>query len=123
MREEIDRLLKVEDIMRIFDYSRVSVYRMVREMREGKESQIPRPLDSGYKRSLRWCRRSVEAFCQARTVPQPPVSIPSPTKQGRRVAKEQEHRRKATKQILERHGIVPNNDNGQEAAGKSLDRQ
>jgi len=106
MKEEIERLLKVEDIMRIFDYSQVSVYRMVREMREGKESQIPRPLDSGYKRSLRWSRRSVEEFCEARAAPPPSVSVvsPSPVKQ----AKAQREQQEATLQALARHNIYPN---------------
>jgi predicted DNA-binding transcriptional regulator AlpA len=66
---EIEVLLGIEDMMRIFGLSRVSIYRKVAAARAG-QSRFPVPLGESKER-LRWCPVSVEAYCKTRSVPQP----------------------------------------------------
>ena len=63
---EIETLLGVEDMMRIFGLSRVSVYRKTAAARAG-QSRFPIPIGENKER-LRWCAASVEAYCKTRSV-------------------------------------------------------
>jgi predicted DNA-binding transcriptional regulator AlpA len=107
MQKEITRdvvaqkiLLGVEDMMLIYDWSRVTVYRKVRDVRAGISQSIPPPI-SGYKEKLKWSAASVEEHLKARATPLPPVDVGSPTKH----AKEKQQQRQATAATLARHGI------------------
>jgi len=60
---EIEPLLKVEDIMKIFGTSRITIYRWVKEARVGK-SRFPAPLN-GYKRRLLWSADMIARFCES----------------------------------------------------------
>jgi len=95
----IEPLLKVEDVMKIFGTSKVTIYRWVNEARAGK-SRFPAPLN-GYKRRLLWSADTIARFCESQAVAQPPVSVPSPSKQ----AKSVQERRAHTETILAGHGI------------------
>jgi len=94
---QIESLLKIEDIMRIFGLSRVSIYRRVSEARAGK-SQFPLPIGKR-KENLRWNATDIEAFCQSRTTSMPVVASP---KQQRKKARANQEVVRAT---LEKHGI------------------
>jgi predicted DNA-binding transcriptional regulator AlpA len=61
---EIETLLGIEDIMRIFGLSRVSIYRKVAAARAG-QNHFPVPLGEKKER-LRWCAASIEAYCNTR---------------------------------------------------------
>ena len=102
---EIEALLGIEDIMRIFNLSRVSIYRKVKEAREGN-SQFPLPLWG--KQKLRWNAADVEAFCRPKTVSQVQVQVNN-SKQQRQSAKDTRARQASVEQALARHGIVINN--------------
>ena len=89
----------VEDLMRLFNLTRQSIYRRLREAREGRGG-LPLPIPTGAKRSLRWTVESVKAFLQsANEKPQitPMPKIESGNARGKRHAE-------AMKQ-LERFGI------------------
>ena len=95
----IDPLLGIKEMMRITGLSRVSVYRKVSAARAG-QGRFPIPVSESKER-LRWCADDVEAYCQARGVPQPPVKIPSPLKETKLTRERREH----TEAILAGHGI------------------
>jgi predicted DNA-binding transcriptional regulator AlpA len=59
---QIEPLLRVEDIMKIFGTSRVTIYRWVNEARAGK-SRFPAPLN-GTKRKLLWSADRIARFCE-----------------------------------------------------------
>jgi len=96
----IDPLLGIKEMMRITGLSQVSVYRKVSAARAG-QGRFPIPV-SDTKERLRWCAADVEAYCQARGVPQPLVKVPSPVK----MTKLQQERRAHTEAILSGHGIA-----------------
>jgi len=76
----------IEDIMRIFRLSRVSIYRRLREAREGRGG-LPLPIPTGTKRSLRWNADTVRQFLQnADSTPPmpPPPTIESAAKRSAR---------------------------------------
>ena len=100
---EIEALLGIDDLMRIFGLSQVSIYRKVREARAGN-GQFPLPV-WGSRKKLRWNAAEVEAFCQSRTTPQVPVK----TGKQRREAKALRARNMSAQQTLaDRHGIFVN---------------
>ena len=89
----------VEDLMRMFGLSRPSIYRRLREAREGRGG-LPLPILTGAKRSLRWTAESVKAFLQ--NASEPPPTAPTP-----KIESENARRKRhaeAMKQ-LERFGI------------------
>ena len=89
----------VEDIMRIFCLSRVSVYRRLREARAGRGG-LPLPIPTGTKRSLRWTVESVREFLQnANDAP------PTPTTPKIESAAQRATRNRAAMKQLERFGI------------------
>ena len=57
----IEPLLNVEDIMRMFHVSRVTVYRWISLARRN-QSRFPLPV-GGHKQKLCWNRADVERFC------------------------------------------------------------
>ena len=59
----LEPLLKIDDIMRLFHVSRVTVYRWIALARKG-ESRFPLPI-FGYRQKLCWHRDDVENFCKA----------------------------------------------------------
>jgi len=63
MKKEIEALLGIDDIMRIFGLSRVSIYRKVGEARAGK-CEFPLPI-WGSKQKLRWNAADIEQYIQA----------------------------------------------------------
>ena len=99
----IEPVLHLKHIMAIFGVSQATIYRWLAEARAGKSS-FPLALN-GYKRKLLWNKADVEAFCQARTVPQVPVQVS--TKQ--RDKKDYRARQASVEQALARHGINLNN--------------
>jgi len=101
---EIEPLLGIREIMKIFRLSQVSVYRKVAAARSGK-GEFPLPI-WGSKQGLRWNAADVEVFCQSRTAPQVPVKT---GKQRRREAKVLRARNMSAQQTLaDRHGIFVN---------------
>jgi len=103
---KIETLLGVDDLMRIFGLSRISIYRKVSEARAGN-GQFPLPV-WGSRKKLRWNAAEVEAFCQSRTAPQVPVKT---GKQRRREAKVLRARNMSAQQTLaDRHGIFVNSN-------------
>jgi len=62
----IEPLLNVEDIMRMFHVSRVTVYRWIALARRN-QSRFPLPV-GGHKQKLCWNRADVERFCLAQPV-------------------------------------------------------
>ena len=97
----LEPLLGIKELMRITGYSRVSVYRKTADARAGL-GQFPIPV-TGKKQKLGWRAADVEAYYQARSVPQPPVDVVSPKREP--TAKERQNRQKATAEALSRHGI------------------
>ena len=61
---QIEPMLHIGDIKKIFGVSQATVYRWLAEARAGKNS-LPLPLN-GYKRKLLWNAADVEAFCQTK---------------------------------------------------------
>jgi predicted DNA-binding transcriptional regulator AlpA len=55
--------LTTEDMMQIFHLARISIYRRIREAREGR-GQFPIPIQTGTKRRLRWNMETVRNFMQ-----------------------------------------------------------
>ena len=111
--QEIERLLTVEDIMRIFSLSRVSVYRRVADAK-AKKSPFPIPLEGGPKRSLRWSRRVVGEFCESQAAPQQSVHVANPVKQSK-AKQERQQRQKAVSAALLRHGIASPSKKGSQS--------
>jgi predicted DNA-binding transcriptional regulator AlpA len=103
---EIETLLGVEEIVRIFGLSRVSIYRKVAAARAGL-TRFPLPV-SDCRQKLRWCAADVEKYCQISTQ-QPQVIVSSP-KQKSKQAKECQARQDAVQQGFVRHGISPNKE-------------
>ena len=89
----------VEDLMRIFNLSRVSIYRRLREAREGRGG-LPLPIPTGAKRSLRWTAESVKAFLQRANEPLPTPPVPKIESENARQKRHAEAMKK-----LERFGI------------------
>lgn len=83
---ELPRTLGEEEMREIFDLSRSSLYRRLRDAREGKDAGIPLPIPMGStRRRLRWDAETVRKFCQAQNVPQPESSnVESPSKRTKR---------------------------------------
>ena len=91
--------LTVEDLMRIFQLSRVSIYRRLREARAGRGG-LPLPIPSGTKQRLRWNGETVREFLQsADTMPQ------KPPMQKIESAKSREKRHANAMKKLEKFGI------------------
>jgi|TergutMp193P3_1026864.scaffolds.fasta_scaffold299992_1 predicted DNA-binding transcriptional regulator AlpA len=101
---EIEPLLGVEDVMRIFGLSRVSIYRKVAAARAG-ESRFPAPIGDA-KQRLRWLGTDIEEYIKTRSTVQPSAHIISPAKQ----AKKQRERLEVTRATLEKHGIFNTNN-------------
>ena len=80
---EIETLLGIEDVMRIFGLSRVSVYRRVGEARQGK-SRFPLPVSTA-KQKLKWSAADIEAFCQSGNATQPLANNSSVEQQGQQM--------------------------------------
>jgi predicted DNA-binding transcriptional regulator AlpA len=93
----------VKDLMRIFNLSRESIYRRLREARDGRGG-LPLPIPTGTKRSLRWDAATIRRFVQnADSTPQTPLTLPFESAKSR-----QKRHAKAMKQ-LERFGIQATN--------------
>ena len=73
--KDLETFYEVKDIMRIFGLSRPSIYRRLREAREGRGG-LPLPIPTGAKRSLRWTAESVKTFLQS--VNDTPLTAPNP---------------------------------------------
>lgn len=71
---ELEALLTIEDVMRIFGLSRPSIYRRLREAREGRGG-LPLPIPTGTKRRLLWHVGTVREFIEnpQSKPPQPPI--------------------------------------------------
>ena len=91
--------LTVEDLMRIFQLSRVSIYRRLREARAGRGG-LPLPIPTGVKRSLLWRAEDVRKFMQsADDEPQTPPTLKIES------AKSRQQRHADAMKKLERFGI------------------
>lgn len=101
---EFEPLLGIDELMRITGLSRVSIYRKVSASRAG-QSRFPIPVSESKER-LRWSAADVEAYCQAKSVPQSSANMPSPSK----VTKSMRERRAHTEAILAGHGININRE-------------
>ena len=66
--QNMEPLLTIADIMKIFGVSRVSVYRWIAESRAGR-GRFPLPI-GGHKQKLRWNRDAILAYQNANN-PQP----------------------------------------------------
>jgi predicted DNA-binding transcriptional regulator AlpA len=103
MSEDITRkkleTLGIEDMMKIYKLSQVSIYRRVSAARAG-QIRFPIPI-SDRKQKLCWSAAEVEAHCQARASPQSPVNVANP----RHRAKENREQRESTATVLAKHGI------------------
>jgi predicted DNA-binding transcriptional regulator AlpA len=99
---EIETLLGVTDMMRIFGLSRVSIYRNVSLARQCK-SRFPLPV-SDMKQQLRWSAANVEAYCQSRNN-QPQVNVTTVKQKKRQAAIVREEQR-LEDEACKRHGIV-----------------
>ena len=97
------KILLVKDLMRILRASRPTVYRWLAERRMGIGT-FPLPISQAG-RQLRWNADDIEAFCQSRGVPQPPVVVTSPKQQIKRT-EEHRNRQEATAAVLAKHGIL-----------------
>lgn len=64
----IEPLLNIDDIMRMFHVSRVTVYRWISLARRN-QSRFPLPV-GGHKQKLCWNRADVERFCLAQPAAQ-----------------------------------------------------
>ena len=76
--------LTIKDICRLFHVAEVSVYRWVKEAREGR-SEFPLPINGMFqgKRKLLWNRNVIAAFQNANT-PAPAPKIESATQRTKR---------------------------------------
>ena len=90
--------LTIEDMMRIFKLSRVSIYRRLREAR-AERGGLPLPIPSGPKQRLRWDTKTVRQFLQNANEPQV-----TPTQKFESEKSRQKRHAKAMKS-LERFGI------------------
>ena len=100
---QIDSLLGIDDIRKIFGgISQVTVYRWLREARQG-QSRFPLNINGaeGKKRKLFWNPADIERYLQSQSVPSPPPPPVTP----RRRAKTERVRQAAVQQVLKRHGI------------------
>ena len=96
---DLETFYGVKDIMRIFGLSRPSVYRRLREAREGRGG-LPLPIPTGAKRSLRWTVESVKTFLQNANDTPPTTPIPKIESEKSRQKRHAEAMKK-----LERFGI------------------
>ena len=62
-------LLRVEDIVRIFHISRVTIYKWVNLARQNKHA-FPLPV-GGPKQRLLWSRAAIEKYCRSQSAPSP----------------------------------------------------
>jgi len=93
MQDEIQETLTVQDIMRIFHVSGITVYRWVNLARQGK-TKFPPPI-GGHKQKLCWSRDAIAAFQNGvNTLPPKPES-----------AKSRQKRHAAACQSLARRGV------------------
>jgi transposase len=86
-------LLRVEDVMRIFHASRITVYRWLALARQGKHG-LPLPI-GGRKQKLLWNRDAIEEYCRS-------------TPEQQQAEKERQQRQEATAAtvaLLERYDI------------------
>jgi hypothetical protein len=105
---EMQVTLTIEDIMRIFRLAKVSVYRRLREMREGRDGGLPPPIPSGPKQRLRWNPETVMEFLESTdsTPQKPTLPIESETQRAAR--------NRAALRELEKFGIkIPRNEQKQ----------
>jgi len=102
---EIETLLSIDDLTRIFGLSRVSVYRKVAAAKAG-EAQFPVPIN-GDRQRLRWDASAVEAYIKSKTAPKRQIQIVSPAKQKKQLKSHSEF----TSIGKARHGIVINKSN------------
>jgi predicted DNA-binding transcriptional regulator AlpA len=93
--QDIQSVLHVGDIMRIFGVSQPTVYRWIGEARAGK-NDFPLPIGNGYKRKLFWSREAIIAYQNANIV-FPTAKIES--------ASQRKKRHHAACESLARHGI------------------
>ena len=95
--QDLETLLTIDDIMRIFRLSKIGVYRRLRDARDGRGG-LPLPIPSGPKQRLRWNVETVRKFLEnAVSTPSPP-SIESATKRA--------SRNKVAMNALEKFGII-----------------
>ena len=95
---DFEPLLAIEDIMRIFKLSRVSVQRRLQKARAGRGG-LPLPIPSERKQSLRWCPETVRHFLQNTSTPQTPPTLTIESEKSR------QKRHAAAMKTLERFGI------------------
>jgi predicted DNA-binding transcriptional regulator AlpA len=94
--QDLEPLLEIRDIMRIFGYPRSTVYRRLREARAGRGG-LPLPIPTGAKRSLRWNAEDVRKFLENTDKAPPTQEIETATQRQRR--------HNAAMKTLERFGI------------------
>ena len=97
------KIYLIKDIMHLLRASRPTVYRWLAESRKGV-GYFPLPISQDGQQ-LRWNADDIEAFCQSRGVPQPPVVVTSPKQQIKRT-EEHRNRQEATAAVLAKHGIL-----------------
>jgi len=105
--KEIERLLNISDITRIFGLSKVSIYRKIAAARAGKIKFILPVSDC--KQRLRFDAAAVEAFIKSKNTPVPQVHVVSPIKEEKKRREGQD----AMKTGLARHGIIIENKKGE----------
>jgi predicted DNA-binding transcriptional regulator AlpA len=95
MNQDIQPVLHIGDIMRIFGISQPTVYRWISEARAGKIC-FPLPIGNGHKRKLFWSRDAIIAYQNANIV------LPTPKIESASQRKKRHH---AACESLARHGI------------------
>ena len=75
----------IDDITRIFKTTKPTVYRQLREVREGRGNSLPSPIPMGPKRRLRWDAEAVKRFIEnTKDIPPPSPNFLSATERERR---------------------------------------
>ena len=82
--QDIEPLLTIADIMRIFRISQPTVYRWLALARRG-ESQFPLPV-GGHKQKLRWSREAIAAYQNANNSQPPTIESASQRSKRHRIA-------------------------------------
>ena len=81
---QIDETLTIQDIMRIFHVSQVSVYRWVSLARQGK-GNFPLPIGE-HRQKLLWSRESIIAYQKTNETQSPPTIESATQRQKRHTA-------------------------------------
>jgi len=104
---QIETLLNISDIERIFSLSKTTIYRKIASARAG-QILFPLPVSNG-KQRLRWSPAAVARYIESQSASQPQVNVNLP-KQQRQEASSVQQRQQRTWATLQRHGILRNSN-------------